>query len=68
MTLPQPPGLRRSCRYRGYLVEAVEGGATISLKLGNPRFTAPIFANLFDDPDGESYTLNWSWGRKSTVD
>jgi uncharacterized protein (DUF736 family) len=25
---------------------------------------APIFANLFDDPDGESYTLIWSRSRK----
>ena len=42
--------------------------AAISLKLDDPSFTAPIFANLFNDPDGESYTLIWSCGRKSTVD
>ena len=67
--MPQPSGLRRSCRDRGCLVEAVEArAATTSLKLDDPSFTAPIFANLFDDPDGESYTLIWSCGRKSTAD
>ena len=38
------------------------------LSLDDPSFTTPIFANLFDDPDGESYTLIWSCGRKSTAD
>ncbi len=28
------------------------GGDNLSLKLDDPSFTAPIFANLFDDPDG----------------
>ena len=45
-----------------------EGRDYLSLKLDDPSFTAPIFANLFDDPDGESYTLIWSCGRKSTAD
>ncbi len=44
-----------------------EGRDYLSLKLDDPSFTAPIFANLFDDPDGERYTLIWSWGRKSTL-
>ncbi|TGQ03559.1 DUF736 family protein, partial [Mesorhizobium sp. M00.F.Ca.ET.217.01.1.1] len=29
-------------------------------KLDDPSFTGPIFANLFDDEDGESYSLIWS--------
>jgi uncharacterized protein (DUF736 family) len=29
----------------------------LSLKLDDPSFAAPIFANLFDDPDGGGYTL-----------
>jgi len=37
-----------------------EGRDYLSLKLDDPSFTAPIFANLFDDEDGESYTLIWS--------
>lgn len=36
--------------------------------IDDPSFTAPIFANLSDDPDGESYTPTWSCGRKSTAD
>jgi uncharacterized protein (DUF736 family) len=27
----------------------------LSLKLDDQSFTAPTFANLFDDPDGETY-------------
>ncbi|HEX4077404.1 MAG TPA: DUF736 domain-containing protein [Rhizomicrobium sp.] len=43
-----------------------EGRDYLSLKLDDPSFTAPIFANLFDDEDGEGYTLIWSRNRKST--
>ena len=32
----------------------------LSVKLDDPSFTAPIYANLFDDEDGESYSLIWS--------
>jgi len=41
---------KRSCEGRPYL----------GLKLDDPSFTAPIFANLFDDEDGEGYSLIWS--------
>jgi uncharacterized protein (DUF736 family) len=37
-----------------------EGRDYLGLKLDDPSFTAPIFANLFDDEDGESYSLIWS--------
>jgi uncharacterized protein (DUF736 family) len=37
-----------------------EGREYLSLKLDDPSFTAPIFANLFDDEDGEGYSLIWS--------
>ncbi|WP_041557982.1 DUF736 domain-containing protein [Novosphingobium sp. PP1Y] len=37
-----------------------EGREYLGLKLDDPSFTAPIFANLFDDEDGESYSLIWS--------
>lgn len=36
----------------------------LSLKLDDPSFTAPIYANLFDDEDGDSYSLVWSRSRK----
>jgi len=35
-----------------------------SLKLDDPSFNAPIFANLFEDEDGENYSLIWSRPRK----
>ena len=37
-----------------------EGRDYLGLKLDDPSFTAPIYANLFDDEDGESYALIWS--------
>ena len=37
-----------------------EGREYLSVKLDDPSFTAPIYANLFDDEDGEGHTLIWS--------
>jgi uncharacterized protein (DUF736 family) len=39
----------------------------LGLKLDDPSFNAPIYANLFDDEDGEGYSLIWSRpnGRRS---
>jgi len=34
-----------------------EGRDYLSLKLDDPSFNAPIYANLFDDEGGEGYTL-----------
>jgi uncharacterized protein (DUF736 family) len=42
-----------------------EGRDYLSVKLDDPSFNAPIFANLFDDEDGEGYTLIWSRARKT---
>ncbi|MGH8429645.1 MAG: DUF736 domain-containing protein [Solimonas sp.] len=42
-----------------------EGRDYLSVKLDDPSFTLPIYANLFADADGESFTLIWSRGRKS---
>ena len=42
-----------------------EGREYLSLKLDDPSFNAPIYANLFDDEDGESCTLIWSRPRKN---
>ena len=39
---------------------STEGRDYISVKLDDPSFTAPIFANLFDDEDGECFSLIWS--------
>ena len=37
-----------------------EGRDYLGRKLDDPSFTAPIYANLFDDEDGEGYSLIWS--------
>jgi uncharacterized protein (DUF736 family) len=37
-----------------------EGRDYLGLKLDDPSFTAPIYANLFDEEDGETYNLVWS--------
>ena len=37
-----------------------EGRAYLGLKLNDPSFAAPIYANLFDDEDGEGASLIWS--------
>mgnify|MGYP001124734314 FL=1 len=36
-----------------------EGRDYLGLKLDDPSFTAPIYANLFDDEEGEGYSLIW---------
>ncbi|NPU66389.1 MULTISPECIES: DUF736 domain-containing protein [Bradyrhizobium] len=41
-----------------------EGRDYLSLKLDDPSFNAPIYANLFEDEGGEGYTLLWSRPRK----
>ena len=48
-----------------------EGRDYLSLKLDDPNFTAPIYANLFDDTviEGEdSYSLIWSRSRRQNGD
>ncbi|QND52107.1 DUF736 domain-containing protein [Phyllobacterium sp. 628] len=37
-----------------------EGRAYLGLKLDDPSFNAPIYANLFDDEEGEGFSLIWS--------
>ncbi len=32
----------------------------LGLKLDDPSFNHPIYANLFDDEDGETHSLIWS--------
>ena len=49
---------KRSAEQRDYL----------SVKLDDPSFNAPIYANLFDDEEGDGYTLIWSRSRKPNGD
>ena len=37
-----------------------EGRDYLGLKLDDPSFTAPIYANLFDDEESDSFSLIWS--------
>ncbi len=45
-----------------------EGRDYLSVKLDDPSFNAPIYANLVDDEDGEGFTLIWSRSRRTNVD
>ena len=45
-----------------------EGRNYLSVKLDDPSFTTPIYANLFDDEGGETFSLIWSRGRRSNGD
>jgi uncharacterized protein (DUF736 family) len=40
----------------------------LSVKLDDSSFNAPIYANLVNDEDGESYMLIWSRSRKPASD
>jgi uncharacterized protein (DUF736 family) len=40
----------------------------LSLKLDDPSFTAPIFANLFDDEEDDTHSLIWSRPRRASND
>jgi uncharacterized protein (DUF736 family) len=44
-----------------------EGRDYLSVKLDDPSFNAPIFANLFDGED-DTYNLIWSRGRRQNND
>lgn len=37
-----------------------EGRDYLGIKLDDPSFTSPIYANLFDDEDGKGFSLIWS--------
>ena len=37
-----------------------EGRDYLAVKLDDPSFNAPIYANLFEDEDGKTHSLIWS--------
>src|SRR5216683_1833914 len=45
-----------------------EGRDYLSVKLDDPSFNAPIYANLFNDEDGETFSLIWSRARNRNGD
>ena len=49
----------------GWSKRSEEGRDYLSLKLDDPSFNAPIYANMFSDEEGDGFTLIWSRSRKS---
>jgi uncharacterized protein (DUF736 family) len=47
---------------------STEGRDYLSVKLDDPSFNAPIYANLFEDDHADTYTLIWSRSRKPNSD
>ena len=45
-----------------------EGRPYLSVRLDDPSFNAPIYANLIEDEGGKTHTLIWSRARKPTAD
>jgi uncharacterized protein (DUF736 family) len=45
-----------------------EGRDYLSVKLDDPSFTQPIYANLFEGEGDAGYSLIWSRGRKASAD
>jgi uncharacterized protein (DUF736 family) len=76
--VPEATGTDNAPTHRAYVGRAEIGAAWskrssegrdyLSVKLDDPSFNAPIYANLFNDEDGETFTLIWSRGRKATAD
>jgi uncharacterized protein (DUF736 family) len=44
------------------------GREYLSLKIDDPSLNAPIYANLFNDAEGEGYSLIWSRPRTKNGD
>ena len=51
----------------GWSKRSNEGRDYLSVKLEDPSFTVPIYANLVED-DSESFTLIWSRSRRQNGD
>lgn len=47
---------------------STEGRDYLSVKLDDPLDNAPIYANLFDDEEGDGHTLIWSRAQKRNGD
>lgn len=45
--------------------QSQEGRDYLSVKLDDPSFVAPIYANLFAEKDGETFNLVWTRSRKT---
>jgi uncharacterized protein (DUF736 family) len=45
-----------------------EGRAYLGIKLDDPSLSAPVYANLFEDEGGETFSLIWSRSNRRTGD
>ncbi len=50
----------------GWTKTSKEGRDYLSVKLDDPSFAAPIYANLFDDEDGKTFNLIWTRARTTS--
>ena len=46
--------------------QSQEGRDYLSVKLDDPSFAGPIYANLFAEDDGETFSLVWTRARKAS--
>jgi uncharacterized protein (DUF736 family) len=74
--VPEPASDNENAPSHRVFVGAAEIGAAwpktskenrdyLSIKLDDPSFNAPIFANLFESEDGKTHNLIWSRARGS---
>ena len=52
----------------GWSKTSNEGREYLGLKIDDPSFTAPIYANLFDEADSDNHALIWSRQSKRNGD
>lgn len=52
----------------GWTKTSNEGRDYLGLKIDDPSFTAPIYANLFSDQNDDGYSLIWSRASKRSSD
>lgn len=52
----------------GWSRTSAENRDYLSVKLDDPSFSQPIYASLFQDEDGENYSLIWSRPRARNGD
>ena len=52
----------------GWTKTSAEGREYLGLKIDDPSFIAPIYANLFEDGEGGNYSLIWSRASKRNGD
>ena len=64
-TISLPVGVFGQHDRAAWAKRSSEGRDYLSVKLDDPSFNAPIFANLFEDEGGEGHTLIWSRARKT---